>query len=429
LHDPLTGLPNRRKLDQALNGISIKNSNSTNTSVALLHIDLDRFKQINDTMGHVAGDAILQSAAAILNEEAGDKALVSRIGGDEFVILFLDAPSLSALSALATRLLQKLSEPVIFAGVECLYGASIGIAIGRSDKIQGRTLLVNSDIALYQAKTDGRNRFCFFTDEMQQRVTAHKKCADDIKRGLERNEFFAVYQPQFDVRDEAVIGMETLVRWRHPERGILSPDAFLSVAEDINAVAKIDQIVLELALADLAKWRKAGLNIPHVSVNVSGRRLGDVNLIETLRELDIPENSLSFELLESIFLDNQNEIVARNLSEIKAMGIGIEIDDFGTGHASIACLLSLRPKRLKIDRELVQPIVVSVEIRRLLASIVDIGQALGIEVLAEGVETMEHARILQSLDCNFVQGFAFAKPMDADAILAFMTNETWRKVA
>jgi diguanylate cyclase (GGDEF)-like protein len=429
LHDALTQLPNRRHLDNTLDRLSRQHPHLRNSQLAALHIDLDRFKQINDTLGHAAGDAILRSAAQTLKSEIGDKAFISRIGGDEFIVIIENAPDSIGLSALASSIIKRLREPIFFEGNECRSGASIGIATCPMGAVSGRTMLINSDIALYRAKSEGRNRFCFFTDDMQQKVTADKKCADDIRRGLERNEFFTVYQPQFDARNNSIIGVEALVRWRHPDRGVLMPDSFLGVAAEMNVVAAIDELVLEMALADLANWRLAGLNIPNISVNVSARRLGDKNLIDSLKKLDIPANSLSFELLESIYLDNQDEIVSSNLAEIKRLGIGLEIDDFGTGHASIACLLSLRPKRLKIDRQLVQPILVSVELRRLLASIVGIGEALGIEVLAEGVETQEHAQILAGLDCYFFQGFAFARPMEADAMDEFLRKQEWRKVA
>jgi diguanylate cyclase (GGDEF)-like protein/PAS domain S-box-containing protein len=429
LHDALTGLPNRRHLDNALNAIDGTQKPLEGRRIALMHVDLDRFKQINDTMGHMAGDAILQRVSTILKSNVGEEAIVSRSGGDEFVIVMSAAPNDGALAEMATRLLRELNEPVIYEGHECLFGASIGIAVQEYAAVSGRSLLVNADIALYRAKSEGRNRFCFFTADMQQQTIDAKKCADDIKRGLDRGEFFAVYQLQFDARSHDVIGVEALARWRHPVRGVLTPDAFLQAAEEINVVSRIDELVLEQALVDLASWRQAGISIPNVSVNISARRLGDAKLIEGLRKLDIPDQSLSFELLESIYLDNQSETVASNLEEIRKLGIGVEIDDFGTGHASIACLLSLRPKRLKIDRQLVMPIVASIETRRLLASIVDIGQALGIEVLAEGVETMEHARILADLDCSCLQGFAFARPMEAHDLSRFVADTRWRTAA
>ena len=427
LHDALTGLPNRRQLDNLL--VSLEQTPSHPGRIAVLHVDLDRFKQINDTLGHSAGDAMLRHVSAVLKFHVGKTGLICRSGGDEFVIVMCAAPSDEGLAALAASLLKELNESALYEGHECHFGASIGIAVENRAEASGRKLLINADLALYRAKSDGRNRFAFFTQDMQLQAIATKKCADEIRRGLERNEFFAVYQLQFDARSHAIIGVEALARWRHPVRGVLAPDQFLQVADEINAVARIDELILQQALVDLAYWRAAGIAIPHMSVNISARRLGDARLIESLQKLDIPENSLSFELLESIYLDNHNDVIGSNLSEIKKLGIGIEIDDFGTGHASIACLLNLRPKRLKIDRQLVKPIVVSVEIRRLLASIVDIGQALGIEVLAEGVETDEHARILRDLDCNSLQGFAFAKPMEAADVAKCISEKQWQVAA
>jgi diguanylate cyclase (GGDEF)-like protein len=429
LHDALTQLPNRRHLDNTLDRLSRQNPDTPNSQLAALHIDLDRLKKINDTFGHAAGDAILRSAAQTLKSVIGEKAFISRIGGDEFIVIIENAPDSVGLAALASSMIKRLREPIFFEGNECRFGASIGIATGPTGAVSGRTLLINSDIALYRAKSEGRNRFCFFTDDMQQQVTADKKCADDIRRGLERDEFFTVYQPQFDARNNSIIGVEALVRWRHPERGVLLPDEFLSVAAEMNAVAAIDELVLKRALCDLAKWRSAGLNIPNISVNISARRLADKNLIDSIGKLDIPANSLSFELLESIYLGNQDETVSSNLSEIKRLGIGLALDNFGTGHASIACLQRLRPMRLKIARQLVQPILVSVESRRLLASIIDIAAALGIEVLAEGVETQEHAQALAAMDCHYLQGFAFANPMEASAIHEFVTKQEWRRAA
>jgi diguanylate cyclase (GGDEF)-like protein/PAS domain S-box-containing protein len=425
LHDALTGLPNRRQLDLLLD--SLETPNASQDRIAVMHVDLDRFKQINDTQGHRAGDAILNHVATVLKAGIGNSGLVCRSGGDEFVIVATRAADDQHLANLAARLLRELSAPVLYNGHESYFGASIGIATSEHGQISGRQLLVNADLALYRAKSDGRNRFCFFSAEMQQQAIETKKCADELKRGLERGEFFPVYQLQFDARNQDVIGVEALVRWRHPTRGVLPPEEFLNVAEDINAAARIDEIILEQALVDFAAWRHAGISVPHLSVNVSVRRLGDVHLIEGLRKLDVPSDCLSFELLESIYLDNHDDVVVRNLSALKAMGIGIEIDDFGTGHASIACLLNLRPKRLKIDRQLVKPIVASIETRRLLASIVDIGEALGIEVLAEGVETLEHARILAEIDCFCLQGFAFATAMTAHDVAEFVASNRWKK--
>jgi diguanylate cyclase (GGDEF)-like protein/PAS domain S-box-containing protein len=425
-HDSLTGLFNRRHLDDRLNEISaFKNQ----TRIAILQIDLDRFKHINDTLGHEAGDTILRHVSKVLKSCAPQGATIARTGGDEFVIIVENAPSEAAVSLLADNLLTEMQEPVLYRDFECRFGGSIGISMAEGMQIDTKQLLINADIALYRSKNQGRNRWCFFTAEMQTHIISQKQCADDIIRGLERAEFFPVYQLQFDARTLDVSGVEALVRWHHPTRGLLTPDQFLPVAEEINAVARLDEIVLEQSLRDLASWRARGLSVPHLSVNVSGRRIGDEHLLKAIRKLDIPENSLSFELLESIYLDQHSNVVSGNLAELRKMGISIEIDDFGTGHASIAALLQLRPKKFKIDRELVRPIVVSIEQRRLVSSIVDIGKSLGIEVVAEGVESREHARILQDLGCEYLQGYAFARPMEAEAIANYVKNNVWRKAA
>jgi diguanylate cyclase (GGDEF)-like protein/PAS domain S-box-containing protein len=425
-HDSLTGLFNRRYLDDRLSTVS---ANTELQRVAILQIDLDRFKHINDTLGHEAGDTILRHVSKVLKACAPHGATIARTGGDEFVIIVENAPTEATVSQLADKLLTEMQEPVLYRDFECRFGGSIGLAMAEGVHIDTKQLLINADIALYRSKNQGRNRWCFFTAEMQTHIISQKKCADDIVRGLERAEFFPVYQLQFDARTLDVSGVEALVRWQHPTRGLLTPDQFLPVAEEINAVARLDEIVLEQSLRDLANWRACGLSVPHLSVNVSGRRLGDEHLLKSLRKLDIPENSISFELLESIYLDQHSTIVSANLSELCRMGIGIEIDDFGTGHASIAALLRLRPKKFKIDRELVRPIVVSIEQRRLVSSIVDIGKSLGIEVVAEGVESREHARILQNLGCEYLQGYAFARPMEAEAIANYVKNNAWRKAA
>jgi diguanylate cyclase (GGDEF)-like protein/PAS domain S-box-containing protein len=428
LHDVLTGLPNRRQLDIWLERISTSEADPENR-VAMLLVDLDRFKHINDTFGHAAGDKVLMRAAGILRDVLGSKGVVARTGGDEFIAVIEKAPDDVQLMGMAETIIERMAEPIEFEGHECLFGASIGVASMANKKATGNQLFINADTALYRAKNKGRNQVCLFSVEMQIAVVASKRRGDAILRGLERNEFFPFYQLQVDAHTHAVSGVEALARWRHPDEGILSPDKFLSVAEEINAMSRIDDAILAQALADLSRWRAAGIDVPHLSVNVSAKRLGDEKLVERLKEYIIPENSLSFELLESIFLDEQNPTIARNLREIRERGIGIEIDDFGTGHASIAGLISLRPDTFKIDRGLIQPIVVSVERRRLVRSIVDIGKSLGIQVVAEGVETAEHAEVLRKLDCDHLQGYYFAKPMDAVAIAEFIRKQAWVQAA
>ncbi len=426
LHDSLTGLPNRRYLDEKLKASEAEGFGGSG-SVALLHIDLDRFKQINDTLGHAAGDAMLVHASSVLLANCGWDDFVARIGGDEFVVLTSAKEGDIYLGTLAEKIVTQMRQPVSYEGHECRFGVSIGIAAERAAPIDCKRLLINADIALYRAKGRGRNRFEFFSAALQAEVVKSKRVADEILAGLERNEFIAFYQPQFDAHTHDVVGVEALARWNHPVEGIRAPDAFLPMAEELNVVASIDRLILEQALVDLKHWQAKGLDVPRASVNVSLRRLHDEDLIRGLRELEIEPGLISFELVESIYLDESDAIVGWNIDHIKELGIDIEIDDFGTGYASIVSLQKLRPKRLKIDRQLVHPILTDQAQRRLLVSIIDIGKSMNIEVVAEGVETMEHARILRDLGCDILQGYAFAKPLSATELERLLVSQTWRK--
>ena len=425
LHDSLTGLPNRRYLDRALEDYA-SNARRHGGYAALLHIDLDRFKHINDTLGHAAGDAMLVHASNVLRSKVGDRGFVARIGGDEFIVLCTADDDIKQLALLADRIIDQMRAPVYYQGHRCRFGVSVGIAVDNGKDIEAKHLLINADIALYRAKRRGRNRYEFFTETMQSEIVDTKRTADEILGGLERNEFIAFYQPQFDATTLEIVGVEALARWRHPQQGILAPDAFLKIAEELNVVAMIDRAILEQSLSDFESWSAEKLNIPRVSVNVSARRLQEDDLIQSLIDLDIKKGTVSFELVESIFLDEDNDLVAWNVEQIKQLGIDVEIDDFGTGYASIVSLLKLQPRRLKIDRQLVIPIVTSPQGRQVVSSIIEIGKSLGIEVIAEGVETMEHARVLKGLGCDMLQGYAFGHPLDSDGLKTFVRTRRLR---
>jgi len=425
LHDSLTGLPNRRFLDEKL-----LNEAAGHTVTALLHIDLDRFKQINDTLGHAAGDAMLTHAAEVLSASTRAGDYVARIGGDEFIIATTSEVCEEQLVSLASRIITKMREPVPYEGHECRIGVSIGIAMADTGKTScGKRLLIDADIALYRAKSNGRNRYEFFNASLKAEIIRNKRVADDILNGLDRNEFIPYFQPQFDAKTLDIVGVEALARWIHPSEGVLAPDAFLKTAGELNVVPLIDRAILEQTLWQSTRWKAAGISIPKMSVNVSAGRLYDNDLIESLNGLTFDRGSLSFELLESIFLDDKNETIVANIAQLKALGIDIEIDDFGTGFASIVSLVQVKPARLKIDRQLISPLVNSDSQRNLVASIIDIGQSLGIKVVAEGVETMEHATILRDIGCDTLQGFALARPMPSEELMAFVLEERWRQVA
>ncbi|GLQ11281.1 diguanylate cyclase [Devosia yakushimensis] len=428
LHDSLTGLPNRRYLDDILKRNAARGYAGSG-SIAVLHLDLDRFKQINDTLGHAAGDAMLIHASTVLRANCRTTDFVARIGGDEFVVVCPAGDGDEYLGVMAERIINQMRKPVNYQGHQCRFGVSIGIAAGHGADIDVARVLVNADIALYRAKARGRNRFEYFSDTLQAEVVHTKRLADEILSGLERNEFVAFYQPQFDAHSHDVVGVEALARWRHPVLGLRTPDAFLAIAEELNVVASIDRVILDQSLADLERWDAMGLKVPRASVNVSHRRLHDDELIAGLQKLHIPPGRVSFELVESIYLDESDAVVAHNIDRLKELGIEVEIDDFGTGYASIVSLQKLRPARLKIDRQLVDPILDDAGQRQLLASIVDIGKSMGISVIAEGVETMAHAAILAELGCDILQGYAFARPMSRNDLETFLAEQRWRRAS
>jgi diguanylate cyclase (GGDEF)-like protein/PAS domain S-box-containing protein len=413
--DPLTGVANRRSLDEFLLAARAACAART-TGLAILHVDLDRFKEINDTLGHTAGDHVLRHVAEVLRGAVREDDLVARVGGDEFVVAIMVNGTLDRVRTLADRLIVRLQEPVTVGGNECRFGASIGIAYGFGAAVNPSRLIINADMALYRAKSLGRGRCEFFSPRVEEEFVSRKRRSDEVQLAVERSEFVPWYQLQFDARTMAVVGAEALARWQHPTRGIVNPGEFLEIAESLNLAKDIDAMVLSKAAADYARWQAAGVGLPRLSVNVSLRRLESPALLNEVRRLGLPPGALSVELVESIFFDDDTLAIERNVDRLREMGVDIEIDDFGSGHASVIGLTRLRPRRLKIDRQLVDPVTRSSSQRALVRAIVDMGRALDIEVLAEGIETLEHAHVLRELGCDSLQGFALARPVAAEGL-------------
>ena len=422
LHDALTGLANRRYLDKLLDSFS---KDGTCENLTILHVDLDRFKQINDTRGHAAGDALLVHMAGMLSAIVGPRNTVARIGGDEFVIVLSPSPNPGRLNSMLSEIIHRSNVPIYWRGQECRTSTSIGVAIA-DGKTSARQLLINADLALYRAKNLGRNQATHFDARMHSEIVAQKQCGDDIIKGLAQGDFFPFYQPQFCSRTLDIVGVEALARWRHPVDGVLTPDRFLSVAQDLKTMHEIDRAILEKVLKDLKRWDDAGITVPKVSVNVSANRLADEGLIETLARNEWARNRISIELLESIFLDDSDPVYDKHIGKLHELGVDIAIDDFGTGHASIIGLLKLNPYRLKIDRQLIAPIADSPSQRGLIKSIIDIGKSQKIQVCAEGVETREHLEVLRDFGCECLQGFYFGRPMAAHHLVDYIAKEKWR---
>lgn len=393
--DELTGAYNRgHALYEA--GLHFESAGTSGMPLSIAMIDIDHFKRVNDTYGHDAGDCVLKALARLAHQFLAtktmlDSPLFARFGGEEFLFL--------------------------------LPGASDAGAF-----VDPRRVLINGDMALYHAKERGRNRHEFFSKSIQEELESTKRIADEILQGIERCEFVPYYQPVVDAQTLEPVSVEALVRWRHPNGDILTPNHFLKVAQDINVLATIDSLILSQAIIDLDDWQGAGLPIQSVSTNVSFGRLSDEDLVPSLRKLNIRPGTISFEFLESIFLDEFDDGVAGNIEAIKNLGIGIDVDDFGTGHTSFVSLLRLMPRRFKIDRQLISPVASSAAQRQLVNSIVDIGRTLGIKVVAEGVETAEQARVLGEIGCDFLQGFAYGRPMPAPKLARWLRNTSRRKV-
>ncbi len=413
LHDAHTGLANRRYLDRRL-----REAEHEGEPVAVLHVDLDRFKRINDTYGHFAGDHVLRQVATTMTQVSRLGDFVSRVGGDEFTIVCPHAGDDAPILDLAERLVERLSRPIRYKGLECRIGASVGVAMPGEEETPNQ-LLVNADMALYRAKTEGRGRVELFSAGMNDEMRADLRLAEDLHRGLERGEFCPFYEPQIDARTLELCGVEALARWRHPRDGLLLPGRFIAVAERHDRIADIDAVILQRAVEEIRDLRAAGHDIPHLSVNVSGPRLADGRLLDSLRRLRLAPGELSFELVETILFDEVDENWKWQIDSIREMGIGIEVDDFGTGYASIISLLRVSPDRMKIDRQFVKNVVESEHARKVIGAILDIARSLEIAVVAEGVETMEQVDILRDMGVDALQGWFFSKPMDLEALAAY----------
>ncbi len=428
LHDPLTGLANRRFFDSHFNQLREKCARE-GESIVLLHIDLDRFKDTNDSMGHAAGDLVLKHTAGILKANTRENDFIARVGGDEFLIISNTRNGETEANGLARNIIRALSEPLPYEGRFCRFGASIGIAMEKAESVELQRLIRNADMALYRAKDKGRNRYEFFSKTMELEVTDRNRTIEEFMNGLDMGHLVPFYQPQFDVQTLDIVGVEVLARWLHPEKGILTPDKFLSIAEDQKVMGRINQAVTIQALRDGILLRNAGINLPKIAVNFSLDSLKDPDLLSWLDNLMPFPTEFAMELIESISFENCDEIVRDNLMMIKDRGIEIEIDDFGSGHASILGLLEVKPHRLKIDRKLIEPILESTFHKKLLKSIVEMSASLGTGIIAEGVETIEQLHYLKTTGVHAFQGFALARPMPFSELKTFLQDEVWKQAA
>ncbi len=422
-HDPLTGLPNRT-LILARAEEMLARSARNHAPVAALFIDLDNFKGINDTLGHGVGDQLLLAVAERLKGVVRQADALGRLGGDEFVVIAEELSLVSGPELVAERLLSALKLPFKLGdGEVCLtVSASIGVAAGHRGS--AGDLLRDADIAMYRAKLDGRNRFAVFESGMQDTVQQRMELEMDLRDALAKKEFLLAYQPTLDLSDMRPTGVEALIRWKHPKRGLVQPDMFIPLLEETGMIAEVGRWVLQEACRQAAEWHGAGHPI-NMAVNVSGRQLDSDELIadiqEALADSGLQPGSLTIEITETTLMRNVEETAAR-LAAIKGLGVRVAIDDFGTGYSSLAHLQRFPVDALKIDRSFISGLKHNKEGETLIHTLVQLGKALSIETFAEGIEEQHELSLLRAEDCDSGQGFLFARPLDPAAARTFFQS-------
>ena len=421
LHDELTGLPNRRCFNATFEE-HCRNADDA-IPLAIIRIDLDHFKNVNDTMGHEAGDMVLCHVARVLRDVTPEQSMPVRVGGDEFIVLLVDDGRLETARALAGRILRMISEPVVYEGKTIRVGASFGIASSGCNLVEPSELVRAADAALYLAKERGRNQAVAYGAEEHRKVIDVRDTAEQIRCGIERAEFEPYYQPQVDAESRRIVGVEVLARWVHPERGPIPPSGFLQVADQLSMLGTLDRMVMDKALHDVSLLEQEGLVLPKVSFNVTANRLMDPDLLVAIDKRVFKNTVVSFEILESVFLDDQPELLDFTLDLLREKGLSIEIDDFGSGHASMISLMRVRPDVLKIDQRLVIDAPNSRVCQNMVRSIIGIADSLEIAVTAEGVETKHHADMMQRMGCTTLQGYYFSEAMPFERLRAYLKGD------
>lgn len=423
-HDILTGLPNRwllrDRMEQALKYVRQKK-----TGLAVMFLDLDRFKNLNDTLGHMTGDFLLRAVSERLSLILNERDTLARFGGDDFVVMLMDILDANQATAAAELLLTALHEPFVLDNKEIYVGASIGIALYPANGDEFDLLIKNAESAMYYAKDQGRNNYQFFSQEIQAATADRFAIENELRGAIRASELRLYYQPQFTLHDGRITGLEALVRWEHPKRGMIAPDKFIPVAEESGLIIPLGEWVLRQAAEDSVKMRNAGCVLQRLAINLSARQLYHQDTLDMLREMvgrgDLGTDALEIEITESGIMQNPEQAVT-NLNAIRDMGLGIAIDDFGTGYSSLAYLKRFPINILKIDRSFIRDITLDQDDTTIVKTILAMAQALNLRVIAEGVETQEQYDFLAELGCAEGQGYLFARPMPCDDLIGFFRD-------
>jgi diguanylate cyclase (GGDEF)-like protein len=425
-HDGLTGLPNRTMFAELL-ALSVETAKRHGNLCAVLFIDLDRFKIVNDSLGHEAGDALLREVSRRLRDCVRASDVVARLGGDEFVVLLQDVNSQAQVSAVARSMLSAAMRPVMILGQECRVTASIGICVHPAADQNDDAVMKNADMAMYMAKEEGKNTYKFYSPSLQASAAGRLALESSLRRALDRQEFTLHYQAKVNFRSGAITGVEALLRWQSQELGVVSPTQFIPVAEETGLIVPIGRWVLRTACAQNAQWLRQGLPPVRVSVNVSMRQLNDKDLIAdvqaALSDSGLPADLLELEMTESMIMHNAEHAI-RVLGEIKALGVRLAIDDFGTGYSSLAHLKRFPVDTLKVDRSFIREAPHDPEDRAITEAIIAMGKTLSLTIVAEGVETPEQQAFLSQRACDEMQGYYFSTPVTPEDFAALLRGHT-----
>ena len=420
--DALTGLPNRALLSDRFSQMTVQ-ARRRGTTLGVLFIDLDEFKLVNDTLGHAAGDELLKEVAIRLKGTVRPGDTVARISGDEFAVVLVDLARPDDAAIVAQKILDRLAAPVIIGGQETFITASVGISTFPADGKDAEALLGAADAAMYRAKQVGRNAFQFFTIEINQRTRARAQLGGELRRAFERREFLLAWQPKIDLASGRPRGAESMLRWGHPERGIVTSGEFIPVLEETGLIVPVGEWVLRAACEELRKWQAQGMTEIHVAVNLSARQFRQQDLDVRIRDIvgssGVEPSKIELEITESQLMQDPEHAV-RVLRSLAGAGLRIAIDDFGTGYSSLAYLTRFPLTSLKIDKSFVADVLTDEADATIVRTIIDMAHTLGFTVVAEGVESEQQAALLRALGCEQAQGYLFAKPMPADDLARFI---------
>jgi diguanylate cyclase (GGDEF)-like protein len=416
--DALTGLPTRRLLQDRLTQ-ALAAARRQEDKVALLFLDLDGFKNINDSLGHSLGDLLLQKVAERLKAWGREQDTVARLGGDEFVIMLTEVKSIPDAAIAAERLMDAMVAEFVVQGHFLRVSCSIGISIFPEHGTEGETLIKNADAAMYSAKDSGRNNFRFFTADMNAQAMERLTLQNSLRLALEKKELFLVYQPQMNIATGRITGLEVLLRWQHPDLGLVPPDKFMRVAENSGLIVPIGEWVLRTACYQARKWRDEGLPAVTIAVNVSAVQFRQECFCKLIRrvlhETRLDPQYLELELTESILLANA-DVMLSVVQELKGMGVSLAIDDFGTGYSSFNYLRQLPVRKLKIDSSFIRDVAVKPDDAAITTAIISMAKSLNLKVIAEGVENEAQLSFLRAHQCDEIQGYYFSKPLTVDKI-------------